>query len=144
MWIILGVLLSFSALALAPFENLKNVKILKVLPNNIIMLNRGIEDGILRNDHAKISNESSGYNSRAICLKVSADVSYWKIYRVPEAEAFSLDYTYSLIGLADREIPFPQVKIRDERFIIVDKEDRTNKDPKPPVTIKSDLPEKLD
>jgi hypothetical protein len=144
MWIILGVLLSFSALALEPFEKLKNVKILRVLPQNIVMLNRGIEDGILRNDHAKISNDTEGYSSRAICLRVSTDISYWRIYRVPNAEAFSLDYVYSLSGLADREIPFPEAKLRDHVQEISGLEKKVEKDPGPnPFSIKSDLPEKL-
>lgn len=142
MWIILGVLLSFSTFALAPFENLKNVKIVRVLPDNVVVLNRGLEDGILRNDHAKLSNEVAGFTSRAICLKVSGELSYWKIYRVPNSEAFSLDYTYSLIGLADREIPDPQIKIRDKHFAF--NEDTKRQDPGPnPFVVKSDLPEKL-
>jgi hypothetical protein len=144
MWIILGVLLSFSAFALEPFEKLKNVKILRVLPDNVVMLNRGVEDGVMRNDHAKLSNDTEGYSSRAICLKVSSDVSYWRIYRVPNAEAFSLDYIYTLSGMADQEIPFPPAKWRDGQQEIAGLDIKKTKDPGPdPFKIKSDLPEKL-
>jgi hypothetical protein len=144
MWIVLGVLLSFSALALEPFESLKNVKILRVLPENVIVLNRGLEDGILRNDHAKISNDTNGYTSRAICLKASTDLSYWKIYRVPEAEAFSLDYVYTVSGLADREIPFPQQKLRDHAQKISGLEEKKKEEKGPdPFLVRSDLPEQL-
>lgn len=144
MWIILGVLLSFSAFALEPFEKLKNVKILRVLPNNVVMLNRGVEDGVIRNDHAKISNDTEGYSSRAICLKVSTDVSYWRIYRVPNAEAFSLDYIYTLAGMADREIPFPPAKWRDGEQEIAGLEQKKSKDLGPdPFKVQSDLPERL-
>jgi hypothetical protein len=144
MWIILGVLLSFSAFALDPSEILKNVKILRVLPDNIIMLNRGMEDGILRNDHAKISNDTQGYGSRAICLKVSSDVSYWKIYRVPNAEVFSLDYVYTVSGLADREIPSPVDRLRDHQQSINDPADKKAENIGPnPFLVKADLPEKL-
>lgn len=144
MWIILGVLLSFSALALEPFEKLKNVKILRVLPNNIVMLNRGIEDGILRNDHAKLTNDTEGYSSRAICLKVSSDLSYWRIYRVPNSEAFSLDYVYTLAGMADQEIPFPQAKWRDAEQEISGLEPKKKTELGPdPFLVKSDLPERL-
>lgn len=142
MWIILGVLLSFSTYALEPFENIKNVKILRVLPDNIVVLNRGLEDGIIRNDHAKLSNDVAGFSSRAICLKAGGEVSYWKIYRVPNSEAFSLDYTYSLIGLADREIPDPQIKIRERVYSL--EENKARPDPGPnPFIVKSDLPEHL-
>ncbi|MCM2351835.1 MAG: hypothetical protein NDI69_17605 [Bacteriovoracaceae bacterium] len=142
MWIILGVLFSFSVLALEPFERLNNVKILRVLPNNIVMLNRGIEDGILRNDHAKLSSDTAGYGARAICLKVSSDVSYWRLYRVPNSEAFSQDYLYTITGLADREIPVAQAELRNQRHAI--EEEKKKVDPGPdPFAIKTDLPEKL-
>ena len=88
MWIILGLFFCLSANALESFDRLGYIKILKVLPNNVVMVNRGLEDGIRRNDHAKISHELNGYSSRAICLKASSDLSYWKIYRVPHSEVF--------------------------------------------------------
>ena len=113
MWIILGIFISYSALALEPFEKIKGVKILKALPGNIVMLNRGLEDGLQRNDHIKISSETQGYNSRAICLKTSRESSYWKLYRIPYSEVFSQDLTYTISGLADREIPLPHSELRD-------------------------------
>lgn len=144
MWIILGVLLSFSALALEPFEKIKNVKILRVLPNNIVMLNRGLEDGIMRNDHAKLSNDTEGYSSRAICVRVSPDLSYWRLYRIPYAEAFSLDYVYTITGMADKEIPFPEASIRDHQVKIDDLDKAKRPDPgTDPFAVKRDLPEKL-
>lgn len=145
MWIILGALLSFSVFALESFEKIPNVKIVRVLPDNVVMINRGLEDGIMRNDHAKFSNDTEGYSSRAVCLRVSQDVSYWKIYRVPNAEAFSLDYTYTVVGMADREIPFPQARLRDKDQEIVGLiEEKKSEDKGPdPFTVKSDLPEKL-
>ncbi|MFP5387524.1 MAG: hypothetical protein ACLGHN_15715, partial [Bacteriovoracia bacterium] len=144
MWIILGVLFSLSAFALEPFENLKGVKILRVLPGNVVVMNRGLEDGILRNDHAKLSNDTAGYSSRALCLKVTPDLSYWKLYRIPHSEAFSLDYTYTITGLADREIPRSVARLRDEVQKVQDIEaaDKPGSGPDP-FQIKKDLPEKL-
>lgn len=143
MWIILGFFYSLSLLALEPFEQLGKVKILRVLPNNVVMLNRGIEDGILRNDHAKISNDTQGFSSRAICLKASGDVSYWKLYRIPNSEAFSMDYQYTIIGMADREIPFPQANLRGEEREIEGMPE-PKRDPGPdPFAVKSDLPSQL-
>jgi hypothetical protein len=133
MWIILGVLLSFQASALAPFEKISNVKIIKVLPQNIVLLNKGLEDGILKSDHAKISNDTHGYSSRAICLRASTEDSHWKLYRVPYSDAFSMDYTYTVHGMADKEIPSPQISFRDFDKIIDSKEEGT--------TVKTDLPE---
>lgn len=144
MWIILGALLSFSVLALEPFERITNVKILRVLPDNTLMLNRGLEDGILRNDHIKLSSSTEGFRARAICLRAAPTVSYWRLYRVPHADAFSLDNEYIIIGLADREIPDKMGKLRDSRQEIEGLEDKVVKDPGPnPFTVNRDLPERL-
>ncbi len=141
MWIILGLFISLSVSALSSFEQLKNVKILKVLPNNIIMVDRGLEDGLLRNDHVKFSHDEVGYSARAVCLQAKATMSYWKLYRIPESEAFSKDLTYTISGLADREIPFQNAKIRDDEISFADDK---KADPGPnPFTVKRDLPQKL-
>lgn len=141
----MGFLISFTVSALESFERIENVKILRVLPENVVVINRGIEDGILRNDHAKLSNDVAGYSSRAICLKTSGDISYWKIYRVPNSEAFSLDYTYSLTGMADKEMPTPVARLRDTNYAINDPYIRkADTSPTPdPFAVKMDLPERL-
>ena len=142
MWLILGVLFSASLWALEPYEQIKNVRILKVIEGNIVLLDRGLEDGLMRNDHIKLSNDVEGFTSRAICLKSQATTSYWRIYRVPNAQAFSQDYSYSIFGLADREIPIPEDKLRDIRAEIKDEEAKKDVGANP-FEIKRDLPEKL-
>lgn len=142
MWIILGLLFSLSASALSSFESLQNVKILKVLPQNIVLVDRGLEDGLLRNDHVKFSHEAEGYSSRAICLVSKATTSYWKLYRIPKSEAFSKDLTYRISGLADREIPFQNAKLRDEEFSFPEEKVKTDPGPNP-FEVKRDLPQKL-
>lgn len=144
MWIILFALLSLSALALEPFERLHNVKILRVLDKNIVMVNRGLEDGLMVNDHAKF-NQEEGYSARAICIKVKSDLSYWKLYRIPNAETISQDISYTIVGMADREIPEPQAKLRNEVVAFHDSADqKKNKSEGPdPFAVKPDLPEKL-
>lgn len=145
MWIILGLFISISAFALDAFDSISGVKIIRVLPDNIVVLNRGLEDGIQRNDHAKLSSDVAGFSSRAICIRVANDLSYWKIYRVPNAEAFSLDYTYTITGLADREIPMPTAKLRDsvQKFNDPALDKKNENETKDPFTIKPDLPERL-
>ncbi len=144
MWIILGFLLSFSAMALEPFEAIKGVKILRVLEKNIILVNRGMEDGIQVNDHAKFSLETDGYSARAICVRSKSDMSYWKLYRIPYAETISLDLTYTLVGMADREIPFPQAAYRDRSMDFQDPADKKKEAPaSDPFAIKSDMPTQL-
>lgn len=144
MWIILALFMSVSAFSIEPFERLKGVKILKVLPRNIILLNRGMEDGLMKNDHIKISNGDEGYASRAICVRASSESSWWKLYRVPNSEAFSLDYSYTITGLADREIPYPEKKIRDMDQEVAENIKKKSTDAGPnPFDIKRDLPERL-
>ncbi len=143
MWIILGVLLSLSAFALEPFETIKDVKIIRVLPDNIVVLNRGLEDGILRNDHIKLSNDLEGYSARAICIKASGDLSYWKIYRVPNSEAFSVDYTYTISSISQSEIPSPQSELRNFEQKVTDIEQKKEELGPNPFAVKPDLPERL-
>ena len=144
MWTILALVLSFQVFALESFEKLTNVKILRVLPDNVVAVNRGLEDGISRHDHAKFSNEVAGYSSRAICVKTSMNLSYWKLYRIPDSEAFSLDYVYIITGMADKEIPSPLSDLRNEVIHIEDEKKAEKKDKGPdPFLIKSDLPQIL-
>jgi hypothetical protein len=142
MWIICWIILSASAWALEPFEHLSKVRILKVLPDNIILVDRGLEDGILRNDHAKFGNETVGFAGRAICLRAQGTTSYWRLYRVPYGEAFSMDMQYSITGMADREIPMPEAKIRDRRQAIPGLEQK-RKVGADPFAVAVDLPERL-
>ena len=143
MWIILGLLFSVQGFSLESFERLKDVKILKVIETNIVMIDRGLEDGILINDHAKLSQETDGYSARALCLLTKANVSYWKLYRIPYAETISKDLSYTLVGMADKEIPAPYEAMRDDTTRYEDPDDikkiPLGNDP----FIKRDLPEKL-
>lgn len=143
MWIILGLLFSANLFALESFERLNGVKILRVLDKNIVMVNRGLEDGIMTNDHAKFVQEE-GYAARGICIKTKSDLSYWKLYRIANAETISRDIPYTIVGMADREIPFPQAEIRDG-YAFKDPEDKKKKQTNEPdpFAIKRDLPEKL-
>ena len=129
--------------ALEPFERIKNVKIIRVLSDNVIMLDRGLEDGLLRNDHIKLSSDAEGFSSRAICLKATTTTSYWRLYRIPNSEAFSMDYTYDIVGLADREIPEPVASVRNVQHKF-DEPAPPRADPGPdPFIVKRDLPERL-
>jgi hypothetical protein len=142
MWIILF-FLSLNSFALDSFERIKNVRILKTFDSNIILLNKGIEDGLMRNDHIKLINEIEGYASRAICLKSSSDKSYWKIYRVPYAQAFSKDYTYTIVGAGDREIPENIKNLRKEIQKIPSEEKRAETDSPDPFKVREDMTEQL-
>jgi len=144
MWIILGFLFSMQVFALESFERLKGIKILRVIDRNIILIDRGLEDGILIKDHAKLSQEADGYSARAICLRTKANVSYWRLYRIPYAETISKDLTYTLVGMADKEIPYPQATLREDTIHFDDPDDR-KKLPlgEDPFAISRDLPERL-
>lgn len=134
MWIILGALLTFSAYGLDSFEKLKNTKILKVLPSNVVVLSKGAEDGIQRHDHAKLTTEALGYVARAICLKTGGDSSYWKLYRIPHAEAISKDYSYVMEGMSDREIPKELQSINETPLKLIETEE---------APVQQDLPSSL-
>lgn len=142
MWIMLTLFISLSSWAIAPGERINNVNILKVLPDNIVMLNRGLEDGLTRNQHVMLVTEAEGFTARAICVRSRANVSYWRLYRIPYAEAVSLDYTYTIVGIDDREIPSTISSIRSKQVKIPEEEKKKNLGPDP-FQIQRDLPERL-
>jgi len=143
MWMILLFLFSLNSYSLEPFEQLRNVQILRVLDKNIVMINRGLEDAIKVNDHAKLSF-SGGFAARAICLKASSETSYWRLYRIPDTERISKDIAYTLEGMADREIDRNMMKLRSQVNEVNDPylKEKTADSPDP-FGVKYDLPEKL-
>lgn len=138
MWTILAILLLSinSALALAPGERVANAQILRILPDNIIQLNRGFEDGLTAKTHVMITHPSEGFISRALCLKASASTSYWRVYRIPNAEALSSDLNYTLVAIDYREIP---QKIEQKKVPSLEVKTKSNETP----GIKYDLPERI-
>jgi hypothetical protein len=144
MWIILGFLFSLQVQALESFERLKDVKILKVLDQNIVLINRGLEDGLTVNSHAKFTQETEGYAARAICVKTRSETSYWKLYRIPFSEMISKDLPYTLVGMADSEIPSPLSSLRNRPLKVYDPETKKKEAPtEDPFAVKSDLPGQL-
>ncbi len=81
-----------------------NVSVLKAYANNYLVINRGLEDGIDKGDHIKLTNKH-GYIARAICVKTSMLISNWKVYRVVRPELLSFDSTYLLRSMNQSEIP---------------------------------------
>lgn len=81
-----------------------NVNVIKSYDNNILVINRGLEDGIYKADHIKLTNKE-GYIARAICIKASMLISHWKVYRVVRPELLSYDSQYKLTSMNQSEIP---------------------------------------
>ena len=85
-------------------EELRNVRLLAMHPGNIVVLSRGLEDGIMVGAHAKL-RASEGYAARALCVKSGMLTSHWRLYRIVESQLVSKDLTYSLIGMDASEAP---------------------------------------
>lgn len=79
-------------------------QILKVYNQNIIAINRGLEDGIFKASHIKITSRD-GFIARGISLKSNMMISYIKIYRVVRPELVSKDTLYDLKDMHQSEIP---------------------------------------
>lgn len=137
MWtIFLTIILSISsALALAPGERLANAQILRILPDNIIQFNRGFEDGLTPKTHVMLTHSSEGYIARALCIKASASTSYWRVYRIPNAEALSLDLNYTLVAIDQREIPSEIARKKPPKIA----EEKVKKS----LSIQNDLPQRI-
>ena len=101
----LGILLNLSLNAVAlESVDVMDVSILKVYKKNILVLNRGAEDGIFKKDHIKLTS-SNGFIARGICLKSTMLTSHWKIYRVVRPELMSMDLTYKLRSINQSGLP---------------------------------------
>ena len=79
-------------------------QILKVYDQNILAINRGLEDGMFKGSHVKLTSDD-GFIARGISLKSSMTVSYVKIYRVVRPELVNKDTLYSLKDMHQSEIP---------------------------------------
>lgn len=75
-----------------------SIKVLDVLKNNHISINRGFSDGVVKNDHIRI-NSSEGYRSRGLVLYVKENFSIVKLYRVIDDNSFSRDLNYTLTSM---------------------------------------------
>ena len=98
-------ILIFSAktFALESTDSMK-AQIIKVYAKNILVLNRGSEDGIFKTDHIKLSSKE-GFIARGICIKQTMMTSHWKIYRVTRPELVSKDTTYTMRSINQSQIP---------------------------------------
>jgi len=79
-------------------------QIIKVYENNILAINRGLEDGIFKASHIKLTS-SDGFIARGISLKSNMTISYIKIYRVVRPKLVSKDTLYDLRDMHQSEIP---------------------------------------
>lgn len=79
-------------------------RILKLYDKNIIVLNRGLEDGIEINDHIKITDQN-GFIARGLCIKRGVKSSHFKIYRVTNPQLVSKDVEYLLLSINQSQIP---------------------------------------
>lgn len=107
-YLILLVLLISSIISNSSFgvesSDILNVSIIKHYDKNVLVINRGLEDGIYKADHIKLTNRE-GYIARAICIKASMMMSHWKVYRVVRPELMSYDSVYKLTSMNQSEIP---------------------------------------
>jgi len=104
-------ILSPSTHALDLNEELANVRILDVHSTNVVVLNRGAEDGVWVGNHAKLRG-TTGYASRAICVKAGLLTSHWRLYRIVDHNLVSKDLTYTLVGMEDSESTEQMGKVR--------------------------------
>jgi hypothetical protein len=122
---LITVLFSSTIFAIESSDILK-VSVIKHYDKNVLVLNRGLEDGIYKADHIKLTN-LEGYIARAICIKASMLMSHWKVYRVVRPELMSYDSVYTLTSMNQSEIPkelqaFQKALFNDDYNDISDKD----------------------
>ena len=106
--LIILALFSFKVFSLESTDILKT-KILKIYNKNILILDRGVEDSVVKGDHIRLT-APNGFIARGICVKTSLRMSHWKIYRVVRPELVSKDTKYTLKSINQSGIPDDIVK----------------------------------
>ena len=106
MRILFYIYLAFISTSLSALESTDRLptQILKVYNKNILVLNRGLEDGIYVGDHIKLTS-SEGFIARGLCIKNSILASHWKIYRVVHPELISKDSLYTMTSINQSKMP---------------------------------------
>lgn len=135
-----------NALALVSSDKM-TTQILKMYDKNILVLNRGLEDGIFKGDHIKLTSED-GFIARGICLKTSMLLSHWKIYRVVRPQLVSKDTLYTLRSINQSQIPesleeFQEVDFSSYYNDISDKDRLKGLEAQQERLAKYDLPESI-
>lgn len=100
-------LLSSSALALDIDEKLTFRILQTSTSKKTILMNRGLEDGLVIGDHAKFFI-TTGVFARAVCIKATPSRSVWSIYRIVKPNEIQRD------KVANLKISSP-VKLTDDR-----------------------------
>lgn len=94
---------SLNCFALESSDSMKT-QIVKVYDKNILVLNRGSEDGVFKTDHIMLTSPK-GFIARGICIKHTMMTSHWKIYRATRPELVSKDTIYKMKSINQSKIP---------------------------------------
>lgn len=113
--LILFLLFSIQQVFALESTDVMDTQILKAYDYNVLVLNRGLEDGIHRNDHIKLTNDN-GFIARGICIKTSLLVSHFRVYRVSRPELVSKDAIYQLRSINQSKIPRDIAKLKRVDF----------------------------
>ncbi len=91
-------------------------RIIKILPNGTIIMNRGADDYITEKEHIKIKIGNK-FIARAIAVQSVVGISYWKLYRIANPDLINTDRLYSLHPISESEIPiYAQEKIQSVKY----------------------------
>ncbi len=92
-----------------------DAKLLKIQEENVVVFNRGVEDGIEVADHVQLTN-TRGFVARGICLKTGMMTSYWKIYRVVNPDKVSKDDNFKIRGINTSEVEEKYTEFTEENY----------------------------
>lgn len=120
LFVLLAVLVSTQAFSLEIDEKL-TLRIVKVSNSGkTVLINRGVEDGLVQGDHAKFFI-TIGVVARGVVVKVSPTRSVWSLYRIVNADYIKSDSVLNLKVTAPVKITQDESKsiVRDDTPAIV-------------------------
>ena len=88
-------------------------KILKILDDEKIILDIGVEDGVIRGNHARITFEDQ-YVGRIVAMDARSGKSLWKLYRVISEDILEVGKTIKFRAMSIQKLPEEHRKLLEE------------------------------
>lgn len=91
-------------------------RILRVLPNGTVVINRGAEDYINDKEHVKLMIGEK-FIARAVAVQVSMGVTYLKLYRIANPDLVNTDRDYQVKAINTSQVPiYVEEKVSTEKY----------------------------
>ena len=97
------------------------MRILRWQTKNIITIDRGAEDGLVKNDHVKIISDEYGFVTRGVVVKTRLKTAYIRVYRRYHIQNLKRGKKYKLLSIRMSHLPEDIKEVADNIMITLPK-----------------------